>query len=555
MLSSGNGIGPRTGVVLAPPGQGAARQGDSEAGEDINVDGAGMSVADGEDLALALAEQAGQEGLGGVVHVDEVARGPSRPIAPAAPKVALPAIARTEATTEPDITKMQGASAAAKAADPAIPASEDFFNSIQTAVAGLMEFRRLENQNQGKFTDGKHSSALLTALGKEMPGSEWARLQRRIEANSNIQREMLDAVTTFPEGAIFSSFKEALNIIRTLDGLCRVCRKLGYTHEADEGERRLREILRINNVLYAFDALSPDPEWLSQIRALIPGAALREHALPFLAESSFSDPDTGERFNLDGWNAILKYRGTQTLTGALAGAIPSIGELVLPSVPQDSTVHPLRFFGKGWQFYEHLGCPKTTARLYVTLNPDQYVGRAPEMVQELINRMEMGSAAGKFTFKIDPEHAAMLRRDHIVVYFNHADEVVVTEAVLQAKSAVDARHGPPVFSPKGPYFTAHIADGIFFGQHPENGLEKTESFGSLRARAMQRAWNKIKFLEESGTPVDDNLRAQIVAYYFQQSGIDINEPAFNAGGQRLFPYIVHLLSDADTVVNMDRIKF
>jgi hypothetical protein len=173
-------------------------------------------------------------------------------------------------------------------------------------------------------------------------------------------------------------------------------------------------------------------------------------------------------------------------------------------------------------------------RLYITIDPKRYGEHIGDMVGAL--ERTMLRLGGSFFFKALPEvngqgHAT--RRDQIVVYFNSKNQKEIFDEVNRAMDEVEDIHGR-IFSDRGPYFTAKIRDGLFFGEQPTS---KMVSFGGLRAGILEYAGNEIARLKRFGYNVPLRLQLAIIARGMFAFNIDPENPAFNYGGTNRFSYI------------------
>jgi len=177
-------------------------------------------------------------------------------------------------------------------------------------------------------------------------------------------------------------------------------------------------------------------------------------------------------------------------------------------------------------------------RLYITIDPKRYGEHIGDMVVAL--ERAMLRLGGSFYFKALPEatdEGHVARRDHIVAYFSSENQREVFEEVNRAMDEVEWKRGS-IFSDRGPYFTAKIRDGLFFGEEPVTKKgEALESFGGLRANILEYAKNEIARLKKFGHDVPLRLQLAIIARGMFAFDIDPENPAFNYGGIEKFSYI------------------
>jgi hypothetical protein len=183
-------------------------------------------------------------------------------------------------------------------------------------------------------------------------------------------------------------------------------------------------------------------------------------------------------------------------------------------------------------------------RLYITIKPEKYgdcLNATIVALQEAMLKTE-----GAFFFKVLPqvlEDGSATRRDQVVVYFNHGSERGVLEEVRSAMRKIVGTHGN-VFSDRGPYFTAKIDKGLFFGEDPFSmDRKKQVSFGDLRANILAYAKDEVKRLKEMGYDVSPLLELAIAAHAMFMMDVDPENPAFNLGGTEKFPYIHENIAD------------
>jgi hypothetical protein len=73
--------------------------------------------------------------------------------------------------------------------------------------------------------------------------------------------------------------------------------------------------------------------------------------------------------------------------------------------------------------------------------------------------------------------------------------------------------------------------GLSFGEEP---LTDGESFGTLRAQAMTTAVRTARALMASAEPPDWGEIRQMCDYFLEGAGVNLENPAFNAGGREAF---------------------
>ncbi|MBI2345680.1 MAG: hypothetical protein HYV03_02070, partial [Deltaproteobacteria bacterium] len=67
---------------------------------------------------------------------------------------------------------------------------------------------------------------------------------------------------------------------------------------------------------------------------------------------------------------------------------------------------------------------------------------------------------------------------------------------------------------------------------------EVESFGSKRAGPVTKAREAVQALPVGGYLTKEEVM-EIMAYYLDRAGVDVENPAFNTGGRSLFPFIYH----------------
>lgn len=229
------------------------------------------------------------------------------------------------------------------------------------------------------------------------------------------------------------------------------------------------------------------------------------------------------------------YNGKGTILGSKMFSEVKVQKMALPP-PMEGVIDPNVH---GFQGYIYKPADaKVDGRLYITIKPEKYsacVGGTVNMLQ-----LAMKESNGAFWFKVIPEimeDGSTVRRDQIVVYFNHENQAEVLQSIQKTMGEVADWHGD-VFSDKGPYFTAKIQDGLFFGQEPSEGLGKgSHSFGTLRADVLELTKKEVKRLENLGYEITPELEMAIAAHLISKYEIDPEHPAFNAGGTEIFNHI------------------
>jgi len=195
---------------------------------------------------------------------------------------------------------------------------------------------------------------------------------------------------------------------------------------------------------------------------------------------------------------------------------------------------------------------KADGRFYISIEADAYGDHIGEVVLELQRAMK--EADGKFVFKAmqyAPNGGSEHRLDQIVVYFNHAHQGEVTDAILGAIENI-SRMGDDILSDSRPYFTSRVRKGMAFGEEPnqeslnvsglseeyKRGLDDKYSFNSLRAEVLSKADLEIQRVREiMGEEPSIEMKVAILAHLLSSYGIDPADPAFNVGGTEKFAYI------------------
>lgn len=174
-------------------------------------------------------------------------------------------------------------------------------------------------------------------------------------------------------------------------------------------------------------------------------------------------------------------------------------------------------------------------RIYLSLHR-RY---AEAIYRYLDNTVEAGirEAGGKIQFKISGHPEGYGRSDSGVVYFNVKDQ----ETIYRLMREMSRAH-PEFFKEGHPRFTMPLRDadgdaltGMSFGEEP---LTDGESFGTLRAQAMTTAVRMARALMTSAEPPHWAEIRQMCAYLLEGAGVDLENPAFNAGGRAAFGWLL-----------------
>jgi hypothetical protein len=180
---------------------------------------------------------------------------------------------------------------------------------------------------------------------------------------------------------------------------------------------------------------------------------------------------------------------------------------------------------------------KPDGRLYITIDPKHYGDQVGDVVSSL--QTAMLDSGSKFSFKVYPksyEDGTAIRRDCIVVYFRSDAQKEVLDSVVDSMNSLESEGGVK-FSDKGPYFTAKIRDGLFFGEEPKGELGKHHSFGTARGDIWDLAMQEAKRLESKGAKMNSRMELAIFIESLLVNDIDPANPAFNIGGAEKFSYV------------------
>lgn len=179
------------------------------------------------------------------------------------------------------------------------------------------------------------------------------------------------------------------------------------------------------------------------------------------------------------------------------------------------------------------------ARFYIPLEPTVSSQDRNRLITELWEFVRQNPKSAYFKVR-----KTLRSRDAIVVFFNHAGEKVVADAVITITKTFD----PTIYAKSGPAFTQRIAPGVYFGQNPNEvqefdilGHQKDVSFSTLRGEAMAQAWEIIVKTETPGHPLNVDEKMAIIAHVFKKRDINTENPAFNASGPTTFQHIQELI--------------
>jgi hypothetical protein len=170
-------------------------------------------------------------------------------------------------------------------------------------------------------------------------------------------------------------------------------------------------------------------------------------------------------------------------------------------------------------------------RIYLSLRR-----RHSEAIFRYLHGVIAPALKGETQYKIAGNVEGYSRSDSGVVYFYAKDQKAVYRAVREMHRA-----HPEFFKEGHPLFTQPLRDeegavlaGLSFGQHPP---ESGQSFGSLRTNALTLAVRTARVLMNSAEPPDWSEIRQICAYFLSRAGVDLDNPAFQAGGREKFPEV------------------
>ncbi len=145
-------------------------------------------------------------------------------------------------------------------------------------------------------------------------------------------------------------------------------------------------------------------------------------------------------------------------------------------------------------------------------------------------------------YKIAATRENFRRSDSGVIYFYAKDQEAIYREVLRMR-----RVYPDFFKEGHPLFTMPLADpdgaplvGISFGEHP---LQRSQSFGGLRALALRNGVRIARLLIEKGKVPGWEELCQLFAFSLDRAGIDISNPAFNQGGVDRFSFLRSRMSN------------
>jgi len=327
--------------------------------------------------------------------------------------------------------------------------------------------------------------------------------------------------------------------------------KMGFEKEAFDARRQIDESLTAEGLIYQdgqLEVVSAGKKFrnVSGITERFKAAVRSFMDHPEFFESEEDGPEqtaalvapVGFRQGYD----VYRGAASQVLDAAVVRAINAAGEDKLDFPERVGDVFGMPTMG--WMYYQrqHTKTEETEGRFYLTINGPEYAALAPRVALAIAKRLDEGIAKDTFHFKMTPTGRGAKRRDHIVVYFNSAKELEVTRALRSVVLEVGEGH----FSQKGPYFTQPVSKGISFGEEPMN--RGRVSFGEIREQAFSQAWKRIRFYQDQGIDLPLSSKIRIVAYYFIRNGISVKNPAFNAGGEKTFPFIEWSSRSSDEIL-------
>jgi hypothetical protein len=315
------------------------------------------------------------------------------------------------------------------------------------------------------------------------------------------------------------------------DGQKRDLQYRGVTPDilAERPWRRIKVPPLLKEALEPFEALAAQRLGLDGMEMSVEGLYAEEGEAPSV--------------NKVGVTAFLLYdeyqaknpTPSQLLHSQTGSSRPEFFEQVEQNLRRDG----VPVYAAGYWFYGGTFDPATRfeGRVYLSLRRRH----AEAIYRTLSGTVEpaVKAVGGQIQFKIAARPDEYGRSDSGVIYFHAKDQETVYRAVREMHRA-----HPEFFKDGHPLFTMPLRDetgraltGLSFGEHPESS---GVSFGSLRTGAMTTGIRTARALMKTAEPPDWAEMQQIFAYFLQCAGVEVENPAFNAGGRERFGPLLRL---------------